>query len=110
MSRSSEYTYTPAWWVPGAHLQTLWGKLVRRAPRVDTRAERWVTPDGDEIELRRLDAPSGRADTPRLLQRVQAPVRYLELDSPYGHMASGVEWRRLEGELRWMLDGATVPA
>lgn len=67
MSRSSEYTYTPAWWVPGAHLQTLWGKLVRRAPRVDTRAERWVTPDGDEIELRRLDAPSGRADTPRLL-------------------------------------------
>jgi homoserine O-acetyltransferase len=50
------------------------------------------------------------AETPRLLERVQAPVRYLELDSPYGHMASGVEWRRLEGELRWMLDGATVPA
>ena len=48
--------------------------------------------------------------TPRLLERVQAPVRYLELDSPYGHMASGVEWRRLEGELRWMLDNATVPA
>ena len=67
MSRSSEYTYTPAWWVPGAHLQTLWGKLVRRAPRVDTRVERWATPDGDEIELRRLDAPLERADTPRLL-------------------------------------------
>lgn len=73
MSRPSEYTYTPAWWVPGAHLQTLWGKLVRRAPRVATRVERWATPDGDEIELRRLDAPetpgspvaSGR--TPRLL-------------------------------------------
>ena len=67
MSRSSEYTYTPAWWVPGAHLQTLWGKLVRRAPRVDTRVERWATPDGDEIELRRLDAPRGHTDTPRLL-------------------------------------------
>ena len=65
MSRSSEYTYTPAWWVPGAHLQTLWGKLVRRAPRVDTRIERWTTPDGDEIELRRLDAPRGGADAPR---------------------------------------------
>ena len=67
MSRSSEYTYTPAWWVPGAHLQTLWGKLVRRAPSVDTRVERWATPDGDEIELRRLDAARGRPDAPRLL-------------------------------------------
>jgi uncharacterized protein len=67
VSRSSEYTYTPAWWVPGAHLRTLWGKLVRRAPRVVTRVERWTTPDGDEIELRRLDAPTGVADAPRLL-------------------------------------------
>lgn len=67
MIRSSEYTYTPAWWVPGAHLQTLWGKLVRRAPRVTTRIERWTTPDADEIELRRLDPASTAASTPRLL-------------------------------------------
>ena len=67
MSRSSEYTYTPAWWVPGAHLQTLWGKLVRRAPGVVTRVERWATPDGDEVELRRLDAPAGSGAVPRLL-------------------------------------------
>jgi len=67
VSRSSEYTYTPAWWVPGAHLQTLWGRLVRRAPRVDTRVERWATPDGDEIELRRLDASAESSGTPRLL-------------------------------------------
>ena len=67
VSRSSEYTYTPAWWVPGAHLQTLWGRLVRHAPCVDTRAERWTTPDGDEIELRRLDASPSSKDTPRLL-------------------------------------------
>ena len=68
MSRSSEYTYTPAWWVPGAHLQTLWGKLVRRPPRVATRSERWATPDGDALEIRRLDAPADApADTPRLL-------------------------------------------
>ncbi|MEP6731400.1 MAG: hydrolase [bacterium] len=68
MNRSSELTYTPAWWVPGAHLQTLWGKLARRTPAVTTRAERWTTPDDDEIEIRRLDAPpnSGSA-TPRLL-------------------------------------------
>ncbi|SCK09890.1 homoserine O-acetyltransferase [Variovorax sp. HW608] len=32
--------------------------------------------------------------------------RYLELDSPYGHMASGVEWRRLEPELNWLIHHA----
>jgi predicted alpha/beta-fold hydrolase len=68
VSRTSKDTYTPAWWVPGAHLQTLWGKLVRRPPRVPTRAERWPTPDGDELEIRRLDAPLRRGcATPRLL-------------------------------------------
>lgn len=60
--------FTPAWWVPGAHLQTLWGKLLRRPLEVPTRAERWPTADGDEVELRRLDAPPGAAaTTPRLL-------------------------------------------
>jgi predicted alpha/beta-fold hydrolase len=68
VSRSSELTYTPAWWVPGAHLQTMWGKLFRKAPTVTTRAERWPTPDDDEIEVHRLDAPAGSdAHTPRLV-------------------------------------------
>jgi predicted alpha/beta-fold hydrolase len=68
VTRSSKDTYTPAWWVPGAHLQTLWGKLVRRPPDVPTRAECWTTPDDDEIELQRLDAPrDAGSHTPRLL-------------------------------------------
>jgi predicted alpha/beta-fold hydrolase len=70
VSRSSisKDTYTPAWWVPGAHLQTLWGKLVRRSPRVETRVEGWATADGDALEIRRLDAPVGApATVPRLL-------------------------------------------
>ncbi|MEO7455956.1 MAG: hydrolase [Gemmatimonadaceae bacterium] len=63
---TSELTYTPAWWVPGAHLQTLWGKLARRSRPLAVRAERWATPDGDEVELQRLDAPSGTRP-PRLV-------------------------------------------
>ena len=55
MSRTSEYTYTPAWWVPGAHLRTLWGKFARRRPELVTRVERWPTRDGDELELHRVD-------------------------------------------------------
>lgn len=68
VSHSSELTYSPAWWVPGAHLQTLWGKLVRRVPDVVTRAERWPTPDGDELEIQRLDASGpGEPRTARLI-------------------------------------------
>ncbi|MEO8333349.1 MAG: hydrolase [bacterium] len=68
MNRSSELTYTPAWWVPGAHLQTLWGKLVRRSLVVATHSERWTTPDDDELEIHRLYAPpNADSDTPRLL-------------------------------------------
>jgi predicted alpha/beta-fold hydrolase len=55
VSRTSEYTYTPAWWVPGAHLRTLWGKFARRRPELATRVERWPTPDGDELELHRVN-------------------------------------------------------
>lgn len=61
-------SFTPAWWIPGAHLQTLWGKLVRRPAQVPTRVERWATPDGDELEIRRLSAPLGASpSSPRLL-------------------------------------------
>lgn len=43
-----------------------------------------------------------------LVMRRPAGRRYVELDSPYGHMASGVEWQRLEPELRWLLNGAAA--
>lgn len=64
MNPSSELTYRPAWWVPGAHAQTLWGKLFRRQHTVPTRAERLTTPDGDEVELQRLEGDPTR---PRLV-------------------------------------------
>jgi len=61
---SDEIIYSPAWWIPGGHLQTLWGKLFRRQVPAPTFLERWDTPDGDFVELHRLAAPSGR---PRVL-------------------------------------------
>jgi predicted alpha/beta-fold hydrolase len=56
--------YSPAWWIPGGHLQTLWGKLFRRQPVPPTTLERWDTPDGDFLEIHRLSARTG---APRLL-------------------------------------------
>ena len=60
----SDVIYSPAWWIPGGHLQTLWGKLFRRQPPAPTRLERWDTPDGDFIEVHRLAASRG---APRIL-------------------------------------------
>jgi len=62
--RTSEYTYRPAWWVRGPHAQTLWGKFFRRRDQPATRSERWATPDGDFLDVHRLDAPAG---SPHLL-------------------------------------------
>ncbi|HEY9480438.1 MAG TPA: hydrolase [Gemmatimonadaceae bacterium] len=50
--------YRPAWWVPGAHFRTIWGKLVPRAGGGVTRIERWDTPDDDFLDIYRLDAPA----------------------------------------------------
>jgi predicted alpha/beta-fold hydrolase len=57
--RTSEYIYLPAWWVPGPHAQTLWGKLFRRPPAIQARLERWDTADGDFVDMYRLDGPPG---------------------------------------------------
>lgn len=46
----------------------------------------------------------------RLLDKARGATRYLELDSPYGHMASGVEWRRLEPALQWLISGTDTEA
>jgi uncharacterized protein len=56
--------YRPAWWIPGGHLRTLWGKFMRPRARIPTRAERWPTADDDFLDLHRLDGPPG---APRLL-------------------------------------------
>src|SRR5712671_1580783 len=56
--------YSPAWWIPGGHLQTLWGKLFRRQTPAPTVLERWDTPDGDFLEIHRLAADPG---APRML-------------------------------------------
>ena len=57
--------FTPAWWVPGAHAQTLWGKFARRISLPSTGyLERWDTADRDFLDIFRVPAPAG---APRLL-------------------------------------------
>ncbi|MCP5419631.1 MAG: hydrolase [Gammaproteobacteria bacterium] len=49
MIRSCDFR--PAWWLPGAHGQTLWPALFRLKPRPALRRERVELPDGDFIDL-----------------------------------------------------------
>lgn len=49
-------TFHPAWWLPGPHLPTIWGKIARQRPPVHDRLERWATPDGDHVTMVRMGA------------------------------------------------------
>src|SRR5918999_1702888 len=70
----SPVRYVPAWWLPGPHLRTLWPRFVRRPPNVPRRAIDCETPDGDVLELWRVDAPP-RAPRLLLLHGLEGGVR-----------------------------------
>ena len=44
-------TFKPAWWLRGAHAQTIWSSFVRRKPRLNIDWQRVELPDGDFIDL-----------------------------------------------------------
>ena len=47
--------FAPAWFLPGPHLQTIWGRIARPRRLVQLRREALITPDGDELLLDHLD-------------------------------------------------------
>ena len=51
--------FMPAWWCRGPHAQTLWAAALRPAGAVPVRRERWETPDGDFLDVDRLDGVVG---------------------------------------------------
>jgi hypothetical protein len=81
VTERAEYTYRPAWWVPGAHAQTIWAQFFRRRRDLSTRRERIETPDGDFLDLVHLD---GLPAAPRILL-----LHGLE-GSPRSHYVAGV--------------------
>ncbi len=56
--------FRPVWWLPGAHVQTVWGTMTRSRRQVPFRRESVETPDGDDLFLDHLE---GAAGSPRLL-------------------------------------------
>ena len=56
MADVGEYRFRPAWWLPGSHAQTLWGRFARFRGPNPTALECLATPDGDSLELHHVDA------------------------------------------------------
>jgi predicted alpha/beta-fold hydrolase len=69
----AEYRYRPAWWLPGAHAQTLWGRFARPASRISTAAECLQTPDRDNLEIHSTRAPD-EADRVLLLHGLEGSI------------------------------------
>ena len=51
--------FRPAWWLPGAHAQTLGGRFARRRGLLPLERERLETPDGDELLVDWVAGPPG---------------------------------------------------
>lgn len=67
--------FRPAWWLPGPHLPTIWGKLARRIPPAHERIELWETPDGDAVSVARRDPATPGAPTLAILHGLEGTVR-----------------------------------
>jgi hypothetical protein len=68
--------FAPAWFLPGPHFQTVWGRISRPRRLVSLRRECIETPDGDELVLDHLDASS------------PAPVHFVLMHGLEGSSAS----------------------
>lgn len=55
-----ESDFRAPWWLPGGHLQTVYTAKVTQCPQVPYRRERWATPDGDFIDVDRVDGDAGK--------------------------------------------------
>src|SRR5712692_9100145 len=50
--------FEPLRWLRGSHAQTVFGTLLRPGPRLPLRRERWELPDGDFLDVDRLEGPA----------------------------------------------------
>jgi uncharacterized protein len=95
MARVSHFV--PAWFLPGPHLQTIWGRIARPRRLVQLRREILATPDGDELVLDHLD---GRTNLHFLLLHGLEGSSYsvyiqgiLALIAKHGHHATAMNFR-----------------
>ncbi|MDH5233863.1 MAG: hypothetical protein OEW77_02820 [Gemmatimonadota bacterium] len=102
---SNHPTFRPAWWLPGPHAPTIWGKFGRRLPDAHDRIERWPAPDGDTLSVARMDAASPDAPLLVLFHGLEGTVRssyaqgLMHAAKARGWGVAMLLWRTCDGRL-----------
>lgn len=102
---SDQSHFRPAWWLPGPHLPTVFGKLVRRIPPAHQRIERWATPDGDSVSVARLDPAHPGAPILTIFHGLEGTVRstyaqgLMHQARARGWGAALLVWRTCDGRI-----------
>jgi uncharacterized protein len=99
--------FRPAWWLPGAHAQTIGGRWLRSRQRVEVRRERLETPDGDFLDLELAGFHSLPADAPLalVLHGLEGTARSGYMLALFRHLeergvrAVGMNFRSCGGEM-----------
>jgi predicted alpha/beta-fold hydrolase len=87
--------FKPAWWLPGPHLPTIWGKLARRRAPAHDRLERIPTPDADHLTLVRMGRIAAGVPHLLILHGLEADIH-----AKYAHgMLSEARKRGWSGDL-----------
>ena len=97
--------FAPAWWLPGAHAQTLAGKFLRPAPDGMLENERIETPDGDFLDITWMPETDPAQPLVLVLHGLEGHTRkgymvqtYLAL-ADRGIRAVGLNFRGCSGEM-----------
>lgn len=97
--------FRPAWWLPGPHLPTVYGKLARRIAPAHDRLEQWTAPDGDTLTVARLDPATRDAPTLTIFHGLEGTVlsKYaqglLHQARARGWGAALLVWRTCDGRI-----------
>ncbi len=97
--------FRPAWWLPGAHLPTIFSKFGRTVPPAHDRIERWETPDGDAVSVARVDGPTPDAPLLTIFHGLEGTVRsnyaqgLMHRARARGWGAAMLIWRTCDGRI-----------
>jgi uncharacterized protein len=101
--------FAPAWFLPGPHFQTVWGRIVRPRRLVQFRRESLTTPDGDELILDHLDAREPSPVHFVLMHGLEGSSYSVYMQgvlavlARHGHSATAINFRSCAREPRNML-------